>query len=105
MRRTLERPGATGLVIALGVLLCAPSLGNGLNLDDVLQAVRLGGAGDPWRLFDLFGGTAPMVPDHDLPWWRHEQMRLSLMARRHRTRTRVVTRGPRARRRRRRIRW
>lgn len=79
LQRYLERPGATGLAVALGVLLCAPSLGNGLNLDDVLQAVRLGGAGDPWRLFDLFGGPAPMVPDDDLPWWRHEQMRLSLM--------------------------
>lgn len=81
-QRQLERPVAVALVIALGVLLCAPSLGNGLDLDDVLQAARLAEGASPrdlFDLFDLFGGAAPLVPTADLPWWRHEALRLELM--------------------------
>lgn len=79
LQRILERPLATPLVIALAVLLCAPSLGNGLDLDDVLQAARLARTPDSWQLFALFGGLDPLVPDLDLPWWRHESMQLTLM--------------------------
>lgn len=78
--RTLARPGATRLAVWLGVLLCAISLGNGLNLDDVLQAARVAdGGGDPWDLFVLFGGPSPLFAAADAPWWRHEEMSLALL--------------------------
>lgn len=78
--RALARPGATRLAVLLGVLLCASSLGNGLDLDDVLQAARVAeGGGDPRALFVLFGRPAPLFADADAPWWRHEDMSLALL--------------------------
>lgn len=78
--RGLARPGAQGLAVLLGLLLCAPSLGNGLALDDVLQAARVAeGGGSPWDLFTLFGGPTPLFASADAPWWRHEQMSLALL--------------------------
>jgi hypothetical protein len=77
--RALARPGATRLAVLLGVLLCAPSLANGLNLDDVLHAARVAdGGGDPRDLFVLFGGPTPLFAGADAPW-RHEEMSLALL--------------------------
>lgn len=80
LQARLARPRVAAAVVLLGVLLCAPSLGNGLNLDDVLQAARhADGHATAWNLFDLFGGAEPMVATADQPWWRHDAMRLELM--------------------------
>ncbi len=80
LQRLLARPHAARGVVLLGVLLCAPSLWNGLNLDDVLLAARFAdGAATPWNMFDLFGGAAPLVAPQDDPWWHHDAMRLQLM--------------------------
>lgn len=78
--RVLARPGATRLAALLGALLCATSLGNGLDLDDALQAAReLDGGVDPWGMFVLFGGSSPLFAAADAPWWRHEEMSLALL--------------------------
>ncbi|MDC0716487.1 hypothetical protein [Nannocystis bainbridge] len=78
--RALARPGATWVAVLLGVLLCAPSLANGLNLDDLLQAARVAdGGGDPGDLFVLFGGPTPLFAGADAPWWKHEAMSLALL--------------------------
>jgi hypothetical protein len=80
LRRVLGRPRAAAAVVAIGVLLCAPSLANGLALDDVLQAARFAGGGaTAMNLFALFGGEAPLVAAADVPWWTHEAMRLALL--------------------------
>lgn len=76
--RLLGRRGAVGVAAVLGVLLCAPSLGNGLALDDVLQAARVADGGGPFELFEVFGGPAPLFAGADLPWWRHEGVTLAL---------------------------
>lgn len=47
----LARPRVAAAVVLIGVLLCAPSLGNGLNLDDALQAARYAdGGATAWNL-------------------------------------------------------
>lgn len=72
--------GRPGVAVIVGVLLCAPSLGNGLNLDDVLHAARMAeGEASPWELFALFGGDAPLFASDDMPWWRDEGMSLRLL--------------------------
>lgn len=78
--RLLERRAAVVALPLLGVLLCAPALANGLDLDDALQAARFAdGGATAWNLFALFGGDAPLVDPRDMPWWRHDAMRLELM--------------------------
>lgn len=80
IERALASAPTAHFLVLLGVLLCAPSLGNGLNLDDVLQAARVAdGDATPWSLFDLFGGPHPLFASADAPWWRHEEMRLTLL--------------------------
>ena len=77
--KLLGSPRVGLVAVMLGVLLCAPSLGNGLALDDVLHAARVA-EGDPaaGELFALFGGEDPLFASADAPWWRHEAMRLAL---------------------------
>jgi len=76
----LRHPRAPWVAVALGILLTAGSLGNGLVLDDLYhRRVLLDGVGyldrprSPWDLFSFFGDD-PAVPNEARrsgvwPWW------------------------------------
>lgn len=81
----LRHPRLPVFAAALGMLLCLPSIGTGLHLDDRLQQAafdgQLGRAVPPWDLFNFVPG-GPEVYRHlvehgVLGWWADPELRIS----------------------------
>lgn len=87
-RAFLERPSLARWLVALGALLCLPSMGTGLQVDDLLHTALLRGL-SPYaehgqgalRLFTFFDGdparNRAMTAEGLFPWWTGETIRLS----------------------------
>lgn len=76
---------ALALAAALGVVLALPSIGTGLQTEDVLHRERIAEhPGLTWKCFDLFGYVGhranDVVEGRDfgvLPWWASDELKIS----------------------------
>jgi hypothetical protein len=88
IRRVLSHPKARRWVVALSVLLVAPSLFAGLGADDFVHELVLGGsspiAGFSHSPFDLFRFATPslnksLMNDGVFPWWVDPDVRFAFL--------------------------
>ncbi len=88
IRTGLSRRGSIGVAVALALVLAAPSLMTGYQLDDWLQHLKLSGETavmgaetSPSAMFRLADGepsqTRQLVESGFLPWWTQDTLRVS----------------------------